>query len=216
MLSPVISLRIGVCEWSRILVNRKTINSYSEVDVYWSNHARTLNPQGGRLTTPKPDLTYGFPVYKSMGDLPKGAAHMDLFRNFSADTIRKLSRSPWELKSSLTTKIPQGDLEDLQNSDTMCFPWAVVEVKKCPRRQDVRHRCYRQAANASATALDITTRLFEEPGGHVSDDLPPIIAFTCVGPELRLWLTFWVTIDGRKVKVRIHKEVDTYRSAKHF
>jgi hypothetical protein len=117
---------------------------------------------------------------------------MALFRNFSANTIRKLNGSPWELKSSLTTEIHQGDHEDMQSSATMCFPWAVVEVKKRPhkqthpQKQQVRDRCYQQAANASASALDIMSRLFQEPSGPLPDDLPPIIAFTCVGPELRL------------------------------
>jgi hypothetical protein len=89
----------------------------------------------------------------------------------------------------LTTRIHLDHLKNTRNYDIMCFPWAVVEVKVRPDRQGVGDRSYDQAANASATALDIVTRLFEEPGGHVPDDLPPTIAFTCNGPELRLWLT---------------------------
>jgi hypothetical protein len=202
------------------LVDQKPVNKYSEEDVWWTNHTRTPKLQGERLTTPKPDFTYGFPMYKSLGNLPKGAASMALFRNFSADTIRKLSGSPWELKPSLTAKIHQGDFGNMESADTMCFPWAVIEVKKRPHKQQdvthVRDRCFQQAANASATALDIMTRLFQEPGGHISDELPPSIAFTCIGPELRLWLMFWEIIDGKKVKVRGCMAFDTRYGANHL
>lgn len=186
---------------------------YSEGDLRWTNHARTPKSQGDRLTGPKPDLTYGFSIYKSLSDLPKGYAQMELFRNFSSDTIRKLNGSPWQLKASLTTKIHQEDLKDPQTSYTICFPWAVVEIKKRPNRQDLRDRCYQQAANASATALDIMTGLFQKSDGHISHDMPPIIAFTCVGPEFRLWLMFWETTDNGKVQVRGFMRANTYNSA---
>jgi hypothetical protein len=172
----------------------------SEADVYWANHAAsTPNTGGQRLTGPKPDLTYGFPIFQSIDELPEGTSSMEDAQNFSGDTIRELNNSPWELKASLTPKIHQRHRTDLKDSDLMCFPWAVVEVKHPLGSKDF---CYRQAANASAKALDIMTRLFEEPGGQVPNDLPPIIAFTCIGPELRLWLMFWSEQDGRQIKVR--------------
>lgn len=31
--------------------------------------------------------------------------------------------------------------------------------------------------------------LFQEAYGEIPDDMPPIIAFTCIGPEIKLWLT---------------------------
>lgn len=179
-------------------------DSRSEEDVYWNNHARTPKTDGQRLTGPKPDLTYGFPIYKSIDDLPKALVDMEIARNFFADTIRRFNDSPWELKPSLTTKIYQDDCTELHTSDLMCFPWAVVEVKRRSTDEGVKDFCYQQAANASATALDIMTRLFGASDGRIPDDLPPIIAFTCNGPELRLWLMFWCNRDGRRVKVRFH------------
>jgi hypothetical protein len=187
-----------------------TIDRYSEENVRWTNHARTPKPQGERLTAPQPDLTYGFSVYKSLRDLPRGAAQMELFQNFSVDTIRKLNGPPWELKASLSTRIHQEDLKITQNPESsgiICFPWALVELKKSPDGHDPRDRCYQQAANASAAALDIMTRLFQQSDGHISDNLPPIIAFTCVGPEFRLWLMFWETTDNRRVQVRVFMRV---------
>ena len=169
--------------------------------MYWNNHARTPKTDSHRLTGPKPDLTYGFPIYKSIDDLPKALIAMDIARNFLADTIRRFNDPPWELKVSLTTKIYQEDSAELRNPDLMCFPWAVVEVKRRSKDEGVKDFCYQQAANASATALDIMTDLFKTSHGLVPDDLPPIIAFTCIGPELRLWLTFWCNREGRSVKV---------------
>ena len=181
------------------------VDSCSEEDVYWSNHARTPKTDGHRLTGPKPDLTYGFPIYRSIGDLPKALIDMDIARNFFADTIRRFNDPPWELKLSLTTKIHQEDSAELRTSDLMGFPWAVVEVKRRSTDEGVKDFCYQQAANASATALDIMTSLFEKSDGRALDELPPIIAFTCNGPELRLWLMFWCNLDGRRVKVDLHK-----------
>lgn len=173
--------------------------------MYWTNHATTPDADGQRLTGPKPDLTYGFPVSTSIDDLPKGLVNMDHARNFFADKIGRLKDKPLELKATLTTKIYQKKPAEMKTSDLMCFPWAVVEVKHRTVAESKKDFCYQQAANASATALDIMTRLFGEPDGQVPDDIPPIIAFTCIGPELRLWLMFWHKRDGRRTKVRYRK-----------
>jgi hypothetical protein len=191
----------GVCKFAQTQRTRMRIDSCSEEDVCWNNHARTQKNDDHRLTAPKPDLTYGFPIYKSTDDLPKALKDMDIARNFLADTIRRFNDPPWELKPSLTTKIYQEDNAELRTSDLVCFPWAVVEVKRRSTDEGVKDFCYQQAANASATALDIMTRLFKTSDGRVTDDLPPIIAFTCNGPELGLWLTFWCNREGRSVKV---------------
>ena len=72
----------------------------------------------------------------------------------------------------------------------MCFPWAVVEVKKPNvKEQDVEF-CYCQAVNGSAVALRIFESIFLEAYGAIPHDLPPIIAFTCIGPDLKVWLVF--------------------------
>ena len=123
-----------------------------------------------------------------MKDLPKALIDMDIARNFSAESIRRFNNSPWTLKLSLTTKIYQEHSSELYTADLVGFPWAVVEVKRRSTDESVKNFCYQQAANASATALDIMTHLFEVSDGRALNDLPPIIAFTCIGPELRLWL----------------------------
>jgi hypothetical protein len=70
----------------------------------------------------------------------------------------------------------------------------VVELKhaKVPPRDT--EFCYRQAANATAAALDIQEALFKETHKHLCDGtplgFPPIVAFTCVGANIRVWLAY--------------------------
>jgi hypothetical protein len=193
-------MKSGACKFLQTVRVRTFADSCSEEDVYWTNHTTRKTKAGNQsLTGPKPDLTYGFPIFQSIDELPTGFTTFAEARNFSGTTIRRLNSSPWELKASLTNKIHQKNPTDLKDPDLMCFPWAVVEVKHLSGQKDF---CYRQAANASATALDVTTRLFTEPDGQVSNDLPPTIAITCIGPEFRLWLMFWHEQDGRRIKVR--------------
>jgi hypothetical protein len=193
-------MRNGACEFFHMLRFRILADDRSEEDVYWTNHTdRRTNAGSQSLTGPKPDLTYGLPIYQSIEGLPAGTTTMTDARNFSGATIRKLNNRPWELKASLTNKIHQKIPTELKDSDLMCFPWAVVEVKHSSGRKDF---CYRQAANASATALDVMIRLFTGPGDRILDDMPPVIAFTCIGPEFRLWLMYWSEQDGLMTKVR--------------
>lgn len=139
---------------------------------------------------------------------------MEDARNFSIAAMQRYNNSPWDLKASLTKKIYQEEHVDLRTSDLMCFPWAVVEVKCHSTDDRAKDFCYRQAANASATALDIMTALFKESAHSNPDNLPPIIAFTCTGPELRLWLMYWTKVDGTKIKVRSRRNRNNGRKAK--
>jgi hypothetical protein len=65
-------------------------------------------------------------------------------------------------------------------------------------------RCYCQAANAAAAALDIQAQLFGKLNDTSSLQPPPVVAFTCVGPVVKVWLAYHdrSTIFGPPVQVR--------------
>jgi hypothetical protein len=52
---------------------------------------------------------------------------------------------------------------------------------------DAIDRCYSQAANAAAAALDIQAQLFNKLKESCSLQPPPVVAFTCVGPVVKVW-----------------------------
>jgi hypothetical protein len=67
----------------------------------------------------------------------------------------------------------------------------VVEFKRESKfNVSLSERCYCQAANASAAALDIRTELFTKAFGGADLTVPPVIAFTCVGHVVKVWLTY--------------------------
>jgi hypothetical protein len=99
---------------------------------------------------------------------------------------------------------------DLSSSDRSCFPWAVVEMKRHAEDPDESiERCYCQAANAAAAALELQAQLFDKVGDPFFE-LPPVIAFTCIGPIVKVWLAYQ---DGRakneKRKQVSHKLLST-------
>ena len=53
---------------------------------------------------------------------------------------------------------------------------------------DSVERCYCQAANAAAAALQLQAQLFENSA--IISQSPPVIAFTCIGPIVKVWLAY--------------------------
>jgi hypothetical protein len=78
--------------------------------------------------------------------------------------------------------------KDLPSSDFLCFPWAVVEAKHAQLEMSAEEYCQCQLANATACAYDLQETLIRS----VNDSCPvdPIIGFTCIGPRVKLWLTY--------------------------
>jgi hypothetical protein len=92
----------------------------------------------------------------------------------------------------------------LEAKDQMCFPWAVVEIKrgtafheqqagKAEARAHEKRKnfCYCQAANASAAGLTLR----EDLAARANDtsklgDARVMFSFTCVGSAVKLWLTY--------------------------
>ena len=149
-----------------------------------------------RRTYPKLDLTFAFPISKSASERPKGFERDEFTRLFSLKTLAKLRED--RFISTPTTGLQKWSESkgyvSLATSDLSCFPWAVVEIKKRVEAPHSRiERCYCQAANGAAAALTIRERFLERCYGYGADasiDIPPVISFTCIGPIVRVWLTF--------------------------
>ncbi|KAK3633290.1 hypothetical protein LTR56_015858 [Elasticomyces elasticus] len=187
---------------------------HEEENLLWNDQGKT--PAVDReipfpsRTAPKPDLTIGFPVHLSLDRFRDMTAKEHYGKVFSVDFLSQLrcpSPGTSELRFALTTglakvsKDANFSLRDLGDSDLICFPWAVVEAKRPKRPGDRRspeERCYCQAANAAAAALNIFDSLIQKVVHVCPDEVPPVIAFTSVGPHLKVWLAFKQN-DGQKM-----------------
>ncbi|KAF2465378.1 uncharacterized protein BDR25DRAFT_360732 [Lindgomyces ingoldianus] len=82
----------------------------------------------------------------------------------------------------------------IHTPDLSYFPWAVVEMK---RNTEVSEafigRCYFQATHPAATALAFETQLLKKSFGYPFPEVPPVIAFTCIGLRVKVWLAYQTT-----------------------
>jgi hypothetical protein len=169
-----------------------TCSSRSE-DACWNEFERLLNPleSGTGRTQPKPDLTYAFPVHGPM-HTPKGLTRVELFQTLSRKALGGLISHGISCVPTTGLRKWTKDPEKttLRGLDKSCFPWAVVEMKRdAATSNESTERCYCQAANAAAAALELQAQLFDKLD-DASSELPPIIAFTCIGPIVKVWLAF--------------------------
>ncbi|KAF2682994.1 hypothetical protein K458DRAFT_306062, partial [Lentithecium fluviatile CBS 122367] len=177
-------------------------------NVLWEESKRAFQwkenftPGIRQRTGPKPDLSYGFKASQSSYD-HQGLKGINYFRNLSFEVLGELrARSP-AILSTVTTGLakwhqwrtdnrnkPDGGLYQgkLMTPEFLCFPWAVVEVKHAQGRMSDEEYCQFQLANATACAYDLQERLIRSVDD--SGDVDPIIGFTCIGPRVRLWLTY--------------------------
>jgi hypothetical protein len=177
-------------------------------NVLWNEFPKwaRLDPSIARLTQPKPDLTYGFPVIspdKEAFGIFEGSAKRN---SFSLPVLEQLRTSQNEhLISTPTTGLYNSARKKkgkaLEAKDLMCFPWAIIEVKrgtaddgqKAEARDHAKRAefCYCQAANASAAALTLREDLAAK-AKDTSNLIGPrvIFSFTCVGSAVKLWLTY--------------------------
>jgi hypothetical protein len=139
----------------------------------------------------------------------KGAERDEFSRCFSLEAIQMLAAKG--TISTVTTGLRKSTQSSkrrlLSTTDLACFPWAVVEVKKqVPAKSCTPvERCYCQAANAAATAIALRAQLFDKVVRDAYSTMPPVIAFTCCGPEVRVWLMYYTEPDaeGKRARVRI-------------
>jgi hypothetical protein len=150
-----------------------------------------LDPRISRPTDPKPDFTYGFPITKTDDSLPTGFRQEECVENFSLEVLARLrSKGVISAPRSGLHNWAKNKRGDTKRSDLICFPWAVVELKiaKVPPKEI--QFCYCQAANGASTALKIYENLSRDATGKIDCRIPPVVAFTCIGPEVKVWLAY--------------------------
>ena len=79
--------------------------------------------------------------------------------------------------------------QPVESRKDAAFPWMVVELKK---ESGDEKECLRQAANASHASLVLYERLAEP----AAIDVPPILAFTSVGPNAKVFIAYKSEEDG--------------------
>jgi hypothetical protein len=178
--------------------------------VEWNEFDKFAKPcsASAHRTRPKPDLTYAFPIQTATPDSLEGFARDELAQTLSLQSLGKLAEQGVVCAptTALRNRANLPDRSEWSSSDRSCFPWAIVEIEKdvtSPHHVAVE-RCYCQAANAAAAALDIQAQLFGKLNDTLSLQPPPVVAFTCVGPVVKVWLAYHdrSTIFGPPVQVR--------------
>ncbi|KAI9714004.1 MAG: hypothetical protein M1820_000734 [Bogoriella megaspora] len=144
------------------------------------------------LTQPKPDFAYAFNIY-DIKDGATGHWRTNDAQNFSLKELRRLrERSDGRcLLSSPTKNFWIQEDGNYQDQKMSCFPWAVVESKK--NRMNTAEFCYCQAANAACAAVKLMENLIRSPESVHNVDketIPPVVAFTTVGPYVKVWLAY--------------------------
>ncbi|EXL50371.1 hypothetical protein FOCG_08671 [Fusarium oxysporum f. sp. radicis-lycopersici 26381] len=78
--------------------------------------------------------------------------------------------------------------------DLKCFPWLVIEHKKMPETYEkLKEVAYCQAVNGSGCAVrlnQIAAKYTPELARQAH--VPPIPAVTTVGPEVKVWITYYI------------------------
>ncbi|CAF3541645.1 unnamed protein product [Fusarium graminearum] len=150
---------------------------------------------------PKPDCAFYFPIYHltKQHHVPRisdrkalewhKASMPGLVESFSWPDLKSLYAhglrpSPFHAFDKTTPL----------KKDLKCFPWLVIEHKAMPENYEkLREVAYCQAVNGSGCAVRLnqiaakyTPELVRD--GHV----PPIPAVTTVGPEVKVWITYYI------------------------
>lgn len=198
-----------------ILIRSVPTDVYRQQDVLWNEFPQwaRLNPKIARVTRPKPDLTYGFPVIAPNDEIFKTFEGDHKVDSFSLPVLGELrNRQKGSLVSAPTTALhnwaTKKKTKPLEAKDLMCFPWAVVEVKRGTAEPvaDDKHIdneaeakehkkrtqfCYCQAANASAAGLTLREHLAARAKDSSKLQSTRIMfSFTCVGSAVKLWITY--------------------------
>ncbi|KIW20723.1 hypothetical protein PV08_01300 [Exophiala spinifera] len=186
--------------------NFTEVTEYKETDARWNEAHKYANYDGSITgpTGPKPDLTYGFPIHQSLHHLAEGFKDDDSVTNFSLKELGKL-RTQGLISAPLSglSNWVQNPSFEILRSHRMCFPWAVVELKPSMVPQSEIYFAYCQAANATSAALRLLEKLLERAGGP-ERRIPPVVAFTCIGPFIRTWLAY---SSSPQEKSRCHRMV---------
>lgn len=151
---------------------------------------------GAKPYQPKPDWFFGFPIsndYDSedRSGLSKNNELFSLAQLAYLQQRIQLCSCPLTDVGSFVDKYggKKNWEEDKQLSDEalLCFPWAIIEVKKPDAPPADIMECYCQAANGASSCLTMLEQLTKHNGTrHTSDSVKPIVVFTFVGPDVKL------------------------------
>ena len=124
---------------------------------------------------PKPDFWFGLGLYndRQLSRL-EGLEIMD--KGIEYFTQQKLE----DIRTTHTESLIH---QPVNSKKDAAFPWMVVELKK---EFGNERECLRQAANASHTSLILCERLAAPATRNAS----PIVAFTSVGPEAKIFIAY--------------------------
>lgn len=200
---------VSVIITTQFTFSKKLIYRISHESVLWNEVENWVKPHPllKSRTQPKPDLTYAFPIRNLLSDSQKGFARDELSQAFSLQILGNLTRKGISCTptTGLRRWISTTAKTNLSSADRTCFPWAVVEMKRQATTLDASiEKCYCQAANAAAAALDMQRQLFSEFNDNTWSQPPPVIAFTCIGSDVKVWLMYEDKQGqfGKQMKVR--------------
>jgi hypothetical protein len=178
----------------RITSLSSCLHSYSHVDLLWNGCPSWDTFTSLVRTEPKPDIAYLFPI-NDESKIAKEYRFDNDVKNFTLPVLSELRKRECVISSPKTSLLScdSTKTKKLGASDLACFPWSIVEIKHDTDNSGTAEFCYCQAANGSAEALMMREGLAKKIQDPKSDALV-IFSFTCVGPSVRLWLTFRNTV----------------------
>lgn len=169
---------------------------YSSCNVLWNNPEarKLLKDSETTLPDPKPDLFFGFPVFRPDREKPTGLERSAPTNNFSLAKLYALSQKGLVCNptTSLTKYGPYNTpSEGIPRKALLCFPFAVVELKHGLIGGSRQEFCYCQAANGASRALIMLEKLFKPAHQHENNHhVPAVVTFTGIGHVLRVWLAY--------------------------
>ncbi|KAF5548644.1 hypothetical protein FMEXI_4647 [Fusarium mexicanum] len=150
---------------------------------------------------PKPDLAFYLPMYHLDTWIPTitdpeaqqwhKTSTPSLVESFSWSNLKGLQGH-----GLLATPFNVWDKKEPCEQDLSCFPWLVVEYKKVKTAPGELSRLkevvYCQAANASGCAVKLNQNAAAYAVRLAKDgEIPPVATITTVGPEVKVWITFF-------------------------
>ena len=146
-------------------------------------------------SAPQPDYAFYFPMLPANSSISETAPHIALEPHkelalFSLSALEEL------YTHGLRPSPFHPFQKNVEDAHLKCFPWLVVEFK--PKRgangviKRLKEEVYCQAVNGSGCAVRLNEIAawyeMELPGqAHI----PPIPAVTTVGPEVKVWITYF-------------------------
>ncbi|EAS34506.3 uncharacterized protein CIMG_05530 [Coccidioides immitis RS] len=171
------------------------LTRYEASNVHWDEAKKYPNVDRSATQPigPKPDLTYGIPILRpcDLDGLPKGFRDLEQVTNFTIESLGTLcSAGLTSSPQSGVSKWTKDKRFPLNQNHLVCFPWAAVELSPVEEEQQPIDFCYYQAANTASAALKLLEGLYTSSGTFTIDSSPPVVMFTCHGPELGVWLAY--------------------------